>query len=156
MYFADGDNQKRVKNIIEGALRKAGFECNMAPGTYDSSGYGFKVTVLTGTKAEAAQHLWNRKCYKFGLESWMFGGRFFDDGEQYEVVEIRPRARKYPVGAKRISDGKIYVWSGSFVASKLRAARKLATTPLALVPKDTAIVELTDEHVAALKNSKVD
>jgi len=46
--------------------------------------------------------------HKYGLSADSYGERFEHNGDTFELVGVKPRATKYPIVARKISDGGLY------------------------------------------------
>ena len=114
----------RVKAIVKRALVEAGYDCDMPSGTFSPENFRFTVKVFAD-RWQAKQEEWNRHCYKKGLTPDLFS-RFFrdEDDNVFQIVEIAPRAPKYPVIAHR-DDGKKYKFGAKYVKNRVALSRTL-------------------------------
>ena len=109
---------KRIKRIVQEALLDAGYHCDLSGGTYSEQTVRFTVEVFED-RTEAAKEEWHRVCAKFRLSRDLFGKTFKNgEGEDFVIDGISVRARKYPVLATKVKDGKRY----KFPATMVRAA----------------------------------
>lgn len=107
---------------------KHGLKLQLGGGTYQLSGEGARfrldITDLTGpTGAQNVDELaFKQRAVWFGLKpDWLH--RVFTDevtGDQYEIIGLRPRRRKYPVVVKNMTSGKNYIFQAIRVSSSMK------------------------------------
>ena len=117
-----------AKEIVKKALVDAGYDCDLGAGSYSDETLSFTVKVFED-RLSAKAEVWNDRCADFGLPRSTFL-KFFenDKGDRFQVVELRPRAPKYPVIATR-SDGKQYKFSAAYVNARVFGSTPKDVTP---------------------------
>ena len=95
------------KELLE---EKYGLKINIGNISFNDYGFTTKMTCMatSGDILDDRKNEWNRECRKIGLKEEDFG-KVFELGESYEIVGIRPRARKNNIIVVRKDNGKEYV-----------------------------------------------
>jgi len=109
------ESAKLMRVEMTKALDKIGKEFGLAFEigriTFDHN--SFKASVegaLTSTPGESKLAIDFRKnCFKYGLKETDLGSVFKNASlERFEIIGAKPRNRKYPIIAKKVSNGKEY------------------------------------------------
>ena len=115
---------KEVRKDIEAALKaveaKHGLNLDLGSMTFTENSFTTKLSASVvsadgidqGKKTE-----WERNAPMFGLDKDLFGKTFSMNGNQYEITEIKPRSRKYPVIGKDLKTGKSFKFAADTVSS---------------------------------------
>jgi hypothetical protein len=69
--------------------------------------------------ADNARAEWNKYCSYFSMQPEDFGRRFICQGKEYEVSGLDLGRRTKPIHAKRVSDGKTFIWPSATIKSLL-------------------------------------
>jgi len=87
-----------------------GIELTLGKGTYSDEGFGhfskLSIKVIGGTTQEELDFM--AYANMVGLEPSDFGMEFTQRGDTYTLCGLKTRNRKFPILAKKASDGKIY------------------------------------------------
>lgn len=80
---------------------------------YDAHQFTSKITVTEiaeGVDPEDAKWIESLRKYGYvyGLDEDSYGAKLSRGGEIFDIVGIKPRATKYPIVARKRSDGKLY------------------------------------------------
>lgn len=95
---------------------------------FDPSSVSFKVKLVLKKVGFPSQEKvwedgWNTLCRQHGSLNYALLGQTFPlKDHQYKVVGAKPDASKYPVLAKRVSDGKVYKFPLSTVVNAFATA----------------------------------
>lgn len=112
----DRDSVRNVRNVLQFALedvaKKLGVKVNVGAANFTSNNIVFKVEVAkvaTGGQV-LSRDAEDFKTYapRWGLKATDLGRSFRYSGEVYTVTGAKPRSYKFPILAKRRSDGKTY------------------------------------------------
>ncbi len=107
--------REKVEAFVQGLAKEYGLSPQVGRVTYNSDFARMKVEFgsLTDSGVPAA---FIQDGAKFGIKASDYNRVFTAfDGKEYQIVGVRPRARKRPVIIKRLSDGQEF-------ASSLRQA----------------------------------
>jgi len=111
--------RKELNAILKEYGELVGLQFNLGNIKYSSTDFSCTLKGITASSPEEADQLnWNSNCRLVGFTSEDYGKEFKARGSSYKLVGIRPKARKYPIVAKKESDGKSYIFSASFIKSK--------------------------------------
>ena len=101
-----------IDNALEDVGKELGISLKAGSCSYTPSNFTFKLEgSLIGddgiavTKGAGAFKL---LAHSYGLKAEHLHKEFKDDGDTYRIVGLNPKARKFPIQARRISDGAIY------------------------------------------------
>jgi hypothetical protein len=111
-------NKKLMESIradINSALKETGrahgVSLRLGNGGYDRDGAAghLKLNILpldkSGNVISQEETDYKNHCSSYGLKPEYLGSVFSHNGEDYKVIGIRIRARKFPVLVTRLSDG---------------------------------------------------
>jgi len=108
------DAVKLLREEINDALKtlgeKHGVTIAARNATFEPTKATFKLEV-TGSAPDGKSHdqvEWARHAMSFGLEAEWFGEEFAIGAVRYQIVGLTPRARKYPVLARKLGTGTVY------------------------------------------------
>lgn len=117
---------------IDAALAELGKEFGLSlhagNGSFSGREGHFKLMISVDDpeiQAKADREEFDRYCYSYGLRPDDFGTRFYSGGKTFEVIGLNMRGRKSPIKARRLDDGKTYIFS-SLVAAAIREATEAA------------------------------
>jgi hypothetical protein len=109
---------KTIRKDIQDALDKVGEKFGLAfsVGTisYTNDSIGARIEgALTSTPGEPKMAVDFRKnCWKHGLKESDLGRVFSNHKlERFKIVGLKPRNRKYPIIAEKVSNGRTYKFS---------------------------------------------
>tara|TARA_R110002110_G_scaffold69439_12_gene187217 strand:- start:1087 stop:1512 length:426 start_codon:yes stop_codon:yes gene_type:complete len=118
-----------IRKALEPALQEIGAEygltLTLGRGTYSTeNGTGtLKLELATlGENGEAespAAKDFKAHAELFGLKATDLGRRFVSNGSEFEISGLKPRNRKYPIIATKVSDGRGYKFSEEGMSARL-------------------------------------
>jgi len=101
-----------ITAAIQSVAKKYGVSLQYGGGTYNEATATLKISAVVAnsngkiqTKGEAD---WKRYHNMFGLKANILGTKINYAGEQYKIVGLSPRSRRFPVLVERVSNGKRY------------------------------------------------
>jgi hypothetical protein len=123
----DRQTVRSVREDLDHALREIGERhgLNLRTGsaTFTAVKFTMKIeasVVDTDGVDLAAQREFKVNAFRYGLPDDAFGKEFTGwDGIRYRVVGLKPRRRKFPISAVRVSDGRAFKFPVSTVSSIL-------------------------------------
>jgi len=65
-------------------------------------------SIKSKIKMDSLSDNWDSLCPNYGLSPSDKGKVFYMSGTPYELTGIKPANRKYPIIAKRVTDGRIF------------------------------------------------
>lgn len=88
--------------------------------TYSEDGMWFKAKFVEGSNVDINKKNYMENCGHYGLTVNDYGKEFTGlSGDVMRISGINTRARKYPVNAKRVSDGKGFKFNAEYVLERL-------------------------------------
>lgn len=121
---------KEISVEIEKALgpvaAKFGLVATLKGGKYDATGYYPKIELKEG---DAGKKSFEAHAARFDLVPSDFGREFQHKGEAYTVADVKLGSDKFPILAKRASDGKVYGFPSETIARRLHPEIKLPVCP---------------------------
>ncbi len=89
-----------------------GINIDVGNASFDKSSCTFKLVLSTRDESGLAQTPevmeFKRSAELVGLKSDDLGRRFRSNGRIFEITGMSLNARRYPIMAKRVTDGKVY------------------------------------------------
>jgi len=121
--------RQRVGEIVEGAERALAEFCRQQglAVSYKGGSIGqgnctlrFEFSELDASGKAQTEDAENFRLFapRFGLKPEDLGRKFAFRGQQYEVIGLRPSAEKYPVLAKRLTDGKVFKFPATQIGGR--------------------------------------
>ena len=89
--------------------------------TYSEDGMWFKVKFVEGSNVDINKKNYMAHCGRYGLTASDYGKEFASlaSGDVMRISGINIRARKYPVNAIRVSNGKGFKFNAEYVLERL-------------------------------------
>ncbi|SDQ28665.1 hypothetical protein [Pseudovibrio sp. Tun.PSC04-5.I4] len=84
-----------------------------------------KVPVAEGQDEDLDKELFELLCSRYGLKKENYGEIFSDGEERFRIAGLDTRRPKYPISAKRISDGRLFKFSPEQVRVLLQSIAKV-------------------------------
>lgn len=117
------ENMKHVRSelqeLLDNFAAEKGLRIDLGRITYTESDFKSSIRVIIPTDgAESPMALdFKNKCYKYGFLPEDLGKRFRTGSKdtQYEIVGLKPRNRKYPIIARKVSTGEQYKFAPTTV-----------------------------------------
>ena len=110
-----------AEEALQAVADKYGFALKRENGRFSEENltvkFSFAVPAADGAPADFAT-----KAVRVGLDADCWGKQFVSRFDVYEVTGINLRAPKYPVNAKRVSDGRRFKFPVSAVTALTKAA----------------------------------
>jgi len=119
----DRPTAKHIATEIETALadvaQRLGVKITVGGTRFTEQNAKIKIEVATissdgQVRSEAAENF-GVYAYRYGLKPEDMGKTFSWMGNSYEISGCSPRSHKYPILAKRLSDGKTYKFAAKLV-----------------------------------------
>jgi hypothetical protein len=100
-----------ITDALKSIAENYGLAFELGRITFDDN--SFKVSVEAALVSEAGEPKmaidFRKHCYKYGLKESDLGSIFKNASlERFEITGAKPRNRKYPIIAKKLSNGKEY------------------------------------------------
>lgn len=107
-------------NAVRFLQDKYGVTISLGRITYGDERFSAKMTVINGIDPEhVARNQFDADVWRYEhleLQKGMYNRIFLaEDGKRYAVQGFNPRARKWPIMAKRISDGEPRICNEQFI-----------------------------------------
>ncbi len=111
----NNNNLKAFRKDFDNAVRslqdKYGVTISLGGITYEDERFSAKMTVINGIDPEqVARNQFDAEVWRYehlGLQKGMYNRIFLaEDGKRYAVQGFNPKARKWPITAKSVSDGE--------------------------------------------------
>ena len=122
----DKDKIKEIRKDMDAALRVIGSKHSLAFEigriTYSDNGFGARVeAVMTSNSGESKMAIdFRDKCGKYGFVPEDLGKMFKDSsGNNYRIIGLKPRNRKYPIIAEKLNNGKSFKFSALYVKAMI-------------------------------------
>jgi hypothetical protein len=106
--------QKKLKAAIAEIEKEENVKISFGTCRYNSAFYNTTMKVETTVKTDRVDSVYEDICKKFGFTQNIVGMKFYGKNGLYEIVNILPRSRKYPVIAKS-PNGKEFKYSVSHI-----------------------------------------
>lgn len=127
-----------IEKALAPVAKKFGLVVQMRGGKYDATGYYPKVELKEG---DAGRKNFEAHAASFDLLPSDFGKEFQHKGEPFTVADVKLGSDKFPILAKRVSDGKIYGFPSETIARRLHPEVKLPVCPDCRLPVGTRHIE---------------
>ena len=114
-----------LERVLAAVGAKHGIKIERKSGRFSASQFSFMVEaqIIDESGASVAEkYKWYLYCGMFGLEKDQFGTIFYHSRDAYEITGVNPRAPKFPINAKRVSDGRLMRFQAGSVRSRKLAA----------------------------------
>lgn len=103
-------NWSSFRKDVETALKEVNKKYNVEMSTknisYDDKSFRFSVEGIMMEEGKSAEQIsFENECRKFILEPSDYGKIVKLDGDDYKIVGIHSRAKKYPIILEKIKDG---------------------------------------------------
>ena len=100
--------RKDLKDCLSTIEQKYGLSLEAKSISYDETTFSFpvKAVVLESGKS-VEQILFEKNCFKYGLTKEDFNAKIILGGEEYKLIGVNTRARKYPFILKKLDGTKI-------------------------------------------------
>ncbi|MBQ9308324.1 MAG: hypothetical protein IJ229_10395 [Clostridia bacterium] len=114
------DFRKDLELAVKPLCEKYQMAISLGNITYGDECFSLKVSATLGTDPESvARARFDDDAWKFqdiGIHAGMYKQIFVgDNGKEYAVVELRPRARKSPIRVISLDDDQYYVCGKAFI-----------------------------------------
>ena len=131
----DREKVKALRDKMQEALdafvgSDNGVAVKVGAARFTDSSVTFKVDVseiVNGKAVTKEADAFKAMASLYGLKPEDLGRRFAFRGEQYEVAGLNPKAAKFPICGKRVSDGKGFKFGERMVALALGHALQVPT-----------------------------
>ena len=112
---------EEVRKALAPVLENLGISISKQSGTYDpdANTFGLRLTFAAPLAEGVIPPEWSRNAWRFDLKGDDFGRQFDFRGSRFEIVGLRPRARKAPIVVRDIGKDQLYHMSAGAVASGL-------------------------------------
>jgi len=111
---------KRLVTQLNLLADELGLSLDIGRVTYSPTSGTFKSSlVLTCETADGMPTSFESDAVRVGLDKSDWGRIFNMNGKQYEIVDVKPRNRKYPIIGKDLRSGKNYKFTVSQVKTSL-------------------------------------
>jgi len=101
-----------MQSAMHGVAKKHGVDIRIGACSYLDSNATFKVEVATvgssGIVRSKTRTDFERYASMFGLKKSDLGRKITYTGERFEIVGLKVKSRRFPILAKRLSDGRVY------------------------------------------------
>ena len=116
-----------IRRALEPALRelgeKHGITIAVGRGSYGGETGTLKLELATlgenGEVESPAAKDFKAHAELFGLKATDLGRRFVSNGSEFVISGLKPRNRKYPIIATKVSDGKTFKFSEDGMSARL-------------------------------------
>tara|TARA_R110002020_G_scaffold6363_1_gene26923 strand:- start:1595 stop:2086 length:492 start_codon:yes stop_codon:yes gene_type:complete len=122
---------REILSELVSLAKRHGLQIERGRGTFDADGTHFSLKLEISAPNESGELLskeakdFQTHALSYGLKPEALGQRFkgnVPSGKaEYEIIGAMPRARKYPILAKKLSDGKTYKFGSDYIQTKLGA-----------------------------------
>ncbi len=103
--------RKDIDKALEPIKEKYGLDSlDSGNATFNSNEFTMKIEGLLSkdSEAEENQARWNMYADAFKIPMNGVGKQFEHKGNMFEIISLTPRSSKFPIHAKRLSDGKMF------------------------------------------------
>lgn len=129
----DRDLARAISRDIENALRdvaeKHGVTIKAGGGRFTAETFDLKLNIVakaTDGSVQTKEALaWNKLAAAYGFKAEDLGRKFYTNGETYVVTGLKPNAKKFPVLARKQSNGVMYKFAAHSVKAALETAAKV-------------------------------
>jgi hypothetical protein len=105
----DRNEAKKVSDLMRKALtdvlKREGYDVTIEGGVFSSDSFHPKV-IVSKSGVDLEKKEFERNAHLFGLKSEHYGCEIVSNGLRFVLVGLNPGRPKFPVSAKRLSDGK--------------------------------------------------
>jgi len=130
------DVLRHIRNDIDAALKtvceKYGVVFKIGNIKFSNVEFNTKMTcVIVGQTLEGLptvnpdQVVFNQHCTRFSLNASDFGAKFHFGSDTFEICGIKLGSHKYPILAKKLSDGRTFKFAPSIIRDRLDAKRRV-------------------------------
>ena len=118
------DDIKVIRKDIEDALvsvsKKHDISFRLNGIRFTDNSFKVGIEAVKSTTGESVLAVtFKEKCYKYGLKPEHLGRVFISGDNSFKIVGLKPRNRKYPVIAEKLSNGKSFKFSAFLVKDAL-------------------------------------
>lgn len=103
--------QEKIKKALAQIEKEENVKIDFSSISYNKAFYNSKMTVKTLDKSDVVTDVYKSLCHRLGFTQNIIGMQFLNRGTTYQIVDIKPKNRTYPVIAISQSDGKSYKFS---------------------------------------------
>jgi hypothetical protein len=107
------DTMTRFRDKVKAAARELGLEAEKVNISYSEHGFTFRGAVYAGDAGRREEFA--RVAANKGFPSSWYGKTFISDGKEFRITGAAARGRKYPIIAKRTSDGEGFKFGTEYV-----------------------------------------
>ncbi len=115
--------RRALEPVLQDLGAQHGITLTVGRGTYGGETGTLKIELATlgenGEVESPAAKDFKAHAEFFGLKATDFGRRFVSNGSEFEIAGLKPRNRKYPIIATKVSDGRSYKFSEEGMSARL-------------------------------------
>lgn len=111
----------RMDETMTAIAKEFGFEFKPKNCTYNEELIHYHADLFAPDPSGLgrAQILFERWCEDYGLQADDFGKQFTSQGEKFTITGLNPTRPKYPINAKRASDGRGFKFPEEIIKREL-------------------------------------
>jgi len=115
-----------AETLLTALAEEYGMGVSLSKGRFDNSTMRLKVEflILEGDAGSTEEALWRKSAKKFGFPDEWFGKTFRNDQGEFQVVGIRPKAKKKLVLIKELRTEKRFACSGTYLVEAMKKEAK--------------------------------
>ena len=112
---------ERLVEKLNSLAEELGLSLDFGGVKYNTTNGTFKTSITLTCEADNGMPIsFEHDAPRVGLEKSDFGKVFNYNGNSYEIVNIKPKNRKYPIIVNQLRNGKTYKFSSFQVKTCLR------------------------------------